>query len=321
VSGYDQQMMVADESTFGTKVTVTKGFPYNGDPMPLKPIAGRTETNPMRPGTRARRQARVVPYAHHAEGHVDLDWMSKDMSFWLKHLLGTVGTTGSGPYVHTGTEGTTGALMGKSFTAQFNAPFHPAGTNQAVTFGGCKVPKWTLGCDTDGMLVLGLDLWAANWTTGTALATYAETASQVNFAWAHGAVTVAGTQLDLDSFTVEVDQGMNVDRRQIRGNTEAKEPSLGELAITASMTADFESLTQFNRVHATSVSSLSAAVVATFTNGSDIVTATIPGFRFDELSFSGDRGALKQELSGVAEWDGTNSPISLAVTSSQTLPG
>jgi len=205
--------------------------------------------------------------------------MSKDMSFWLKHLLGTVGTTGSGPYVHTGTEGTTGALMGKSFTAQFNAPFHPAGTNQAVTFGGCKVPKWTLGCDTDGMLVLGLDLWAANWTTGTALATYAETASQVNFAWAHGAVTVAGTQLDLDSFTVEVDQGMNVDRRQIRGNTEAKEPSLGELAITASMTADFESLTQFNRVHATSVSSLSAAVVATFTNGSDIVTATIPGFR------------------------------------------
>lgn len=317
---YGQQMMVKKESTFATAVTVDKGFAYNGDPMPVAPVAGRTESNPMRPGSRARRSSRVVPYKHHAEGHVDLDWMTKDMSFWLEHLLGTVGTTGSGPYVHTGTEGTTGALMGKSFTAQFNAPFHPAGTDQAVTFAGGKVPQWTLGCDTDGMLVLGLDLWFATWTTGTALATYSETSSQANFAWSHGAVTVGGSQLDLDSFSVEVNHNMDLDRRQIRGNADPKEPVPGDLEISFSMEADFESLTQFNRVHATSVASLSAAIVGTWTNGSDIVTVTLPAGRFDEFSFGGERSGLKQELSGIAEWNGTDSPISVAVTSSQSTP-
>lgn len=320
MGAFDQQFMVKKETTFNTPVTVDRGFGYDGDPSPITPQPGRTESNPMRPGSRFRRQGRVVPYAHHAEGHVDLDWMNKGMGFWLEHLLGTVATTGSGPYVHTGTEGTTGALMGKSFTAQFNSPFNPSGTNQAITCAGGKVPQWSIGCDVDGMLVLGLDLWFASWSTATALATYSEPSSMVPFAWAHGVVTVGGSAFDLTAFNVEVNQNMNVDRRQIRGNTAPKEPTLGEAEGTVSMTADFDSLTMFNKVHSTTVAGLSSQIIGTWTNGADIVTVTIPGPRFDEFSFGGDRGQAEQELTCAVEWDGTNSPLSIAYTTADTTP-
>ena len=94
--------------------------------------------------------------------------MNKGMGFWLKHMLPNVATTGAGPYVHTATDpSNSSASIGKSFTAQLNYPFTPAGTNQALTFSGGKVPKWSLSCDVDGMLVLSLDVWFASMTTAT----------------------------------------------------------------------------------------------------------------------------------------------------------
>ena len=320
MGAFDFQLGIKAETTFGTAVTVDKFFEYNGDAVPFRPIAGRTEGNPLRVGSRARRQARVVPFTSHVEGTVPLDVMTKDFSSWLQFMLPSVATTGTGPYVHTATEGASSASVGKSFTAQVNMPFHPAGTNQALTISGGKVPKWKMSAAVDEMVTCELDIWAAKMTTATALATASYTASAANFAWTHGAITIGGSAVDLISFDVEVDQGYNLDRRQIRGDASAKEPTPGPLSITWSAEADFDSLTQWNRVHATTAASLSAAIVFTATNGTDVLTVTIPGARFDELSFGGDLGGLTQSLGGVGEYDGTNSPITVAVTSSQTTP-
>ena len=317
----DFQFGVIDEVAFNTPLTVSRFFEYSGDPVPVRPIPGRTEGEPLRVGSRARRSSRVVPYTDHAEGTVEMDVLSKGFGFWLKHMLPNVVTTGAGPYTHTATEGSnSSALYGKSFTAQFNAPFHPAGTNQALTFSGGKVPKWTLGCDVDGMLVLSLDLWFASHTTGTALATASYPSSMTNFAWSHGVVSVGGSAFDITSFSLEVDQGYQLDRKQIRGNTTPKEPTPGRLEGSWSVEADFDSLTQWNRVHSTTVAGLSAAIVATFTNGTDVIVATIPAARFDDFDWSGEEFAIAQSLSGVVEYDGTNSPITLAYTTSEATP-
>jgi hypothetical protein len=317
VGAFDFQMGAVDEISFGTPAVVTRFFEYSGDAMPIKGVAGRTEGNPLRVGSRVRRALRVVPYLDHVEGTVPLDIMTKDFSFWLKHMLPSVVTAGAGPYTHTATEGTSSATIGKSFTAQFNVPFHPAGTNQAITVSGGKVPKWKISSAVDEMVTCELDLWAASMTTATALATASYTASAANFAWVHGVVTIGGSAIDLISFDLEVDQGYNLDRKQIRGNSAPKEPTPGPLSISFNAECDFESLTQWNRVHATTAASLSAAIVATFTNGTDVLTITIPSARFDDLSFGGDLGGLTQELSGVGEYDGSTTPITVVVTSSQ----
>lgn len=316
----DFQLGFKDEVTFNTPLTVDRFAEYTGDTAPIKGVAGRTEGNPLRLGSRARRQARTIPYFHHAEGTVEMELLTKGFGWWLKHMMPSVATTGAGPFVHTATEGGSSASIGKSFTAQMNYPFNPAGTNQAVTFSGGKVPSWSLGCDVDGMLTASLNLWFASMATGTALATAAYPAAPIaNFAWSHGVVTVGGSSFDITNLNIEVDQGMNIERRQIRGNTTAKEPTPGPLEISWGLTADFDSLTQWNRVHATTVANMSASIVSTFTNGTDILTVTIPGARFDDLSLSDDTG-LMQELTGVGEYDGTNSPLTIAYTTADTTP-
>lgn len=316
----DFQLGVKTETVYGTPVTVDRFFEYNGDPIPVRPIPGRTEGNPLRTGSRARRAARVVPYMDHAEGTVELDVMNDGFGFWLEHLLPSVVTTGAGPYTHTATEGTSSALVGNSFTAQFNAPFHPAGTNQAITYSGGKIPKWSLGSDVDGMLVLSLDMWFQSMTTATALATASYPADLTNFAWSHGAVTVGGSAFVITSFNVEVDQGYKLDRKGIRGDSASQEPTPGALGVSWSLEADFDSLTQWNRVHSTTVSGLSAEIEATFTNGTDVVVLTVPGARFDDFDFGGEAYALAQSLSGVGEYNGTDSPVTLALTNGDSAP-
>ena len=79
------------------------------------------------------RQSRVVPYAHHAEGHVDLDWMSKDMSYWLKHMLGTVGTTGARPQVDTSRAREVGAEIGQKVAVGANEAKRMAGNAGLTT--------------------------------------------------------------------------------------------------------------------------------------------------------------------------------------------
>lgn len=316
----DFQLGVKDEVTFNTALTVDRFFEYSDEAFPIKGVAGRTEGSPFRTGSRARRSNRVVPYFDHAEGTFKFDVMNKGFGFWLKHMLPSVATTGAGPYTHTATEGTSSASIGKSFTAQLNYPLSPAGTNQAVTFSGGKIPKWTLGCDVDGMLTLELEAWFASMTTATALATASYPTSMSNFAWVHGAVTVGGTAFDITNINIEVDQGYDLERSQIRGNAAKKEPTPGALGVSFGLEADFDSLTQWNRVHATSIASLSAAVVGTWTNGTDIITATIPAARFDDIAIGGDPGGATQSLTGVGEYDGTSSPITIAYTTTDTTP-
>lgn len=319
MGAFDFQFGAKDEVSFDVPVTVDRFFEYSGDAMPIKGVPGRTEGNPLRVGSRARRALRVVPYLDHAEGTVPLDIMNKDFGFWLKHMLPNVATTGSGPYVHTATEGASSASVGKSFTAQFNVPFHPSGTDQAITVSGGKVPKWKITSAVESMVTCELDIWAASMTTATALGTASYSASQSNFAWTHAAITFGGSAVALTAFDVEVDQGMKLDRKKL-GSAASKEPTPGPLEIKWSATADWESLTHWNRVHATSASSLSAAIVATYTNGTDVLSITIPGARFDDHSFAGEMGALEQDLSGLGEFDGTNSPITIAYTTSQSTP-
>lgn len=321
MGAFDFQLGVVDEASFATPVTVSRFFEYNGDPMPIKSSSGRTEGTPLRGGTRGRWEKRVVPYFDHAEGTIALDVMDKGFGFWLKHLLPSVATTGAGPYTHTATEGTnTSGAMGKSFTAQFNAPFHPAGTSQPLTFSGGKVTKWSLKNAADEMLVAELETWFAAQSTAVALATASYPASMTNLSWAGGVVSIGGSAFDVTNISIEVDLGYNLDRKQLRGNTASKEPTPGPIEVTWSIEADFDSLAQWNRVHASTVSGLSASISGVWTSGTSSLTATIPLARFDELEIGGDAGALNQSFSGVGEANASNGPISLVYVTSDATP-
>ena len=315
----DHQLAVKDESTYGTAVVVDRFFEYESES--IEESEGRTEGDPLRVGSGFVRNDRFTPYFSGASGSVQLAVMTKGFGWWLKHMLGASSTAGPAEtvvYTHTGVEG---ELYGDSFTLQVNRPFHPAGTNQAFTYEGGKVAEWGLSNSVDGNLLLDLSLDFEQVATATALASASYPASMENFTWAGGVVSIGGSAYDLSEFALNVNNGLNVDRRQIRGNTDKKEPTASRREATFSIKADFDSLTQRNRAHATTRSAALAQIIATWTGptllGSTLYPeykVTIPACRFDEWKGATEgTDAIEQELSGVVRYDGTNSPITVAI--------
>lgn len=324
----DFQFSVAKESTYGTAVTPTRTFEYESES--IESSEGRTESDPLRTGSGFARADRFTPYFEEASGSVSISVLTKGFGFWLEHMLGTVATTGpaeTAAFTHTATEG---PLLGKSFTAQVNRPFNPSGTNQAFTFEGGKVKSWTLSNSVDENLMLELDLDFEQERDATALVAPAYPTLMENFTWAGGSITVGGAAYDVTEFSCQVDNGIKNDRRQIRGNTDKKEPTSVRREGTFSLKADFESLAQRNRAHAVTASGTLAQIVATWIGPTLIpgtttlfpaVTLTLPACRFDSWKAStGGAETLEQELSGVIRWSGTGSPVTLAYRTGDALP-
>lgn len=318
----DHQLGVVDEVTYGTAVTVSRFYEYDSES--ISDDFRRTEGDPLRVGGEGViRSDRFIPYYGGGAGTVSMAALTKGMGFWLKHMLGTSATTGpaeTSVYSHTGT---LGSLQGDSFTFQVNRPFNPSGTNQAFTFAGGKIPEWTIRNSAEENLYFDLNMDFASVTTGTALATASYPTGMEPLTWAGGVVTIGGSAYDVTNFSVTCNNGMNVDRRQIRGNTAKKEPNTGRREATFSLEADFESLTQRNRAASTSVAGALATISATW-NGPTLlgttlfpsVTVDIPAARFDEWSGATEGpDAISQSLGGVARWNGTNSAVTVTYKS------
>lgn len=321
----DHQLGVIDEVSYNTPLTVSRFFEYDSES--IADDFRRTEGDPLRVGGQGViRSDRSTPYYGGAAGSVSTAVLTKGFGFWLKHMLGGSATTGPAEttvYTHTGT---LGDLQGKSFTMQVNRPFNPSGTNQAFTFAGGKVTEWTLSNSVEENLMLELALDFASVTTDTALATASYPTSMENFTWAGGVVSIGGSAYDVTEFSVSGNNGLNVDRRQIRGATAKKEPTYGRREVTFSLSADFDSLAQRNRAAATTRAGTLAAISAVWTGPTllgttlyPIVQVDIPAARFDEWSGATEGpDAISQTLAGVGRWDGTNSAVSVTLKNADT---
>lgn len=322
----DHQLGVVDEVTYGTAVTVTKFFEYESEN--IQETYGRTEGDPLRTGSGFVRSDRFTPYFGGAAGTIQLTAMTKGLGFWLKHMMGAVATTGpaeTSVYTHTGNEGD---LMGDSFTCQVNRPFNPSGTNQAFTYSGGKVSKWTLSNSVEGNLLLDLDVDFQKVADNVALATASYPSGMEPFSWVGGTVSIGGSAYDVTEFSLEVDNGMNVDRRQIRANALKKEPTTSRRSGSFSLKADFDSLTNRNRANSATRAGALATLTGVWRGPTLLGTTLYPEFsvsvaaaRFDEWTGATEgTDAISQELSGVVRYDGTTSPVVVTYKSADITP-
>lgn len=311
----DHQLGVVDEVTYGTAVTVSRFFEYESEN--IQESYGRTEGDPLRVGSGFVRSDRFTPYPGGAAGTIQMSVLSKGFGFWLKHMMGGVATTGpteTSVYTHTGSENN---LVGDSFTCQVNRPFHPSGTNQAFTYSGGKVAKWTLSNSVEGNLLLDLDVDFQKYATDVALATASYPTGMDPLTWVGGVVSIGGTPYDVTEFSLEVDNGLNTERRQIRNNALKKEPTASRREGSFSITADFDSLTQRNRAAADTRAGALATLTGVWKGPTLLGTTIYPEFsvsvaaaRFDEWSGATEgTDAIEQELAGVVRYDGTTSPV------------
>lgn len=321
----DQQVMFGAESTYGLLATPSRAYEFNNES--IEDSFARTEGDPLRVGTYVRRSDRFTPYYEQGAGSVEFDVMTKGFGFLLGHMLGSVVTAGpteTSVYTHTATMTD---LFGKSLTCQVGRPFHPSGTVQPFTYRGGKITEWELSNSVGDNLVLSCSFDFQQVDTTTPLATAAYPAGMENLTWAGGTITVGGVQAELTEFSVQGNNGLNTDRRYIRGNTDKKEPVGGRREVTFSLEADFDSLAHRTRAAATSGAGATAAIVAKW-EGPTLLGTTIkpslqiniPAARFDEWSAAneGPEGIM-QSLSGVGLYDGSSSPVSAVYRSADAV--
>lgn len=321
MSGNLSQFAIVNEVTYGTPVTVTRFFEVT-DPVQIHPMWGRAEANIQRSGDRVERSDKFVPFKRGGEATLTMPVPTKGFGIWLVHLLGTSATVGptDSNYTHTGT---VGSLLGDFFTAQTGLQFTRSATVQQFTGEGGKVTSWEFTCDRDGLLQVTIEMDFEDVNTSTALATASYTASATVFAHAAAAVTIGGSSVEMKNLTISGDNGLDTDGRFMRGNGLKKEPiENAKREITFSGDLEFTSNAQYDRYVSATAAGSQAALVWTCTGpiihaGATLpsIVFTIPSARIDnvDISTSGSENHM-QTMSGVARYDGTNSPISIAYT-------
>lgn len=310
-SGLAAQLGLAAESTPGTAVTVTRFYELISESI-VQEIE-RIESEGIRSGQRVIRSEDWTAGTQKISGDIELELSSKNWALLFSHMLGTVVTAGAGPYTHTCTPGD---LSGKSLTIQAGRPGID-GTVRPFTWAGCKIASWELSCAVDELAKVTLSIVGMSETTGTALATASYTASNALFSFTHAALTVAGSAFPVKEVTLSGDNGLDAERFYL-GQATTSEPLEASLRdYSGSLIADFLDLTAYNRF----VSGTEAALVLTFTRGTDIIAITT-NVRFDGSSPTVEgTDILEQSLDFKCVGASTDAgAITVVVTSSEATP-
>jgi hypothetical protein len=278
--GVKDQLGVVDEGTYGTPVTVSRFFEFRSAPVKLDLV--RIPSQARRAGRY--NVGRSSAYASHkrgALGDVVLEAMNKGFGFWLKHMLGAVGTTGpvSTAYTHTGSIAT---LVGDSFTMQIGRE-QIDGTVQAFTYHGGKLNGWEIACEAGGLAVVTLNCDFEDEDTSIGLAAASYPTGLVPFSFVDGSLLVAGSAIHVRSASVVASQNLATERYFLRASGLKKEPLDRGRDYSGTVVADFESLTAYNRFVNGTEATLNLKFEGGTIAGAEKFTLTIdaPVVRFD----------------------------------------
>lgn len=324
----DHQIGFKKETVAGTPVTVDKFLEWvSGDITPVYPVL---ESQSLRVGQFAVRSDRVArPGLTGGTGQIVFEAASKqNLSGLLQLIMGGIATTGptdTTAYTHTGS---LADLRGITATVQKGIVLTD-GTVQAFTYAGCKFGGFTIANAVDGLLMCTADIADVKseaTATGLAAATYPTTGEL--FHWGQGVVTIAGTTFNVKSFQVSTKWPLQP--RRFLNNTWAEAAITGFPDTQFQLGLEFDSMTALNYARSTTRAGGQAKIVATWTGtevkagaASVYPSITITGELCDIIgapTVAMTKGIPQLSITAKARYDGTNTPVKIAVVSSDTTP-
>lgn len=261
-SGLSAQIGYAEESVYGTGVTVTRFLPLVDESITHD--RGRLESEGIIAGQKVTKSSQWNGGPITNGGDIGHELYDRALGLLFKHMFGAVNTTGAGPYTHVFSPG---AIDGKSLTIQVGRP-QVGGTVVPFTYAGCKIAEWELACTQGEIATLGLTIVAQSETIETALATASYPSGIKPLKFNHGVIELAGSAVKATAVTISGSNGLKDDRRFI-GDQQIGEPleeSLRE--YTGTVTCEWTSTAQYERF----VDGDEVALELAFTAGDNSVT-------------------------------------------------
>jgi len=287
-TGLNAQIGYAVEATPGTYETVTKFFEFV-PPLGLRKITTHTKS-------RAIRANRILPHAidlgtYTVEGPVTHELTAETTGILLKAMIeATPVTAGTNPYTHTYDFSTEVASISAQTGLPATAAVHPIG------FVGLRCRQWTVTVRPgDTYATLTLD-WIGKTvdTDGTPALASASYATFTRFLFTHATVTVAGSEVCVDNFTLTGTTGWGMEHKVC--STDAGAAALfreSKATVTGSFVTDLANLTQLGRLHA----GTQAAVVIGFSAGaSAALTFTMNAEFVGEMPIIEGEGKTKETV-------------------------
>jgi len=269
-SAISAQLGVKAESTYGTYVAPTSFFPLISESVKFD--IQRIESKAIRANRLTMDSGDWAAGQKTGSGQVNLELYDRTSALLFVHALGAVATTGAGPYTHTITPGN---LLGKSLTMQVGRP-STDGTVRVFSYLGTKIKGWTLTAKSGDLVKMTLDVLARDEDTAQTLASASYTSGLKPFVFTGAAVSVGGSSLsNCREFTLQGTNGL-ADRRVVNSALMLEPVDGDQRQIKGTITMEFDSLTQYARY----TGATEAAVVLTFTSGSNTITITMNA-RFD----------------------------------------
>ena len=297
-SGLAAQIGWAEETTWGTPVTVDTFAPLVSESIGFEKtrlessgiISGRTilDTDQVKAGNRT------------VSGDIQLEAYEQSIGTVLKHALGTVSTTGSGPYTHTITPGD---LTGLGLTVQVGRP-DVGGTVRPYTFSGCKVESVELAIAAGEIATLGVSVVGKDVATNTALASvsYAAQASRPFTGIEATTSTWGGGALEIKQVSLSIANNLDADRRFL-GTDTIDEPLQAELrTIDGSLEVEFSSLALWEDFASLTYRDL----IVTATNSVESLSYTVHARRDGVEPQVGGRGLVTTDIPYVVSGDGSD---------------
>jgi hypothetical protein len=303
VTGLPSQIGVALEVTPGTRVVPNTFFEFNSESLQFQ------QTRIPREGLRAGRRMHHgwSPGVYQVGGQINLDLSAKSTGKLFRAALGSVNTTGAGPYAHSFTPGPLPSL-----TIQKGIPTQP------FDYTGCYVRQWELSAEVDQHVKMQLDIAGMNEVTSETLAT-ASYAQDGWFTFVHGSLTVGGVATPVDTISLSCDNAIDL-YHQIK-SSDAGRPSIfenGRRLYTGQLVADFEGLTQYNYYK----NATEAALVLTFSVSASASLVITTNVRFDgETPTVSGPEIVKQPLSFTMTSNTSDAAaITAVLTNTDTTP-
>ena len=294
----DASVGLKAETVFGTAVVVDKFFEFLSEDFDWIPTFDTAAG--MRYGKRVVAGDRRVLVKEESNGSLEVELMTKGMGALFTAALGTGVSTQIGAtiaYQQLITPGTTDYLP--SYTIQVGVPPLGGGAANAQTYAGmvCGGFELTAGA---GIPTLNVNFLGKSMDTSTSLAVASYPASNSPYSFVHGAITIGGTvtlptsttlasggtaAANVRDFSLTVDNTLDSEGFTYGGaGKRSRKPAMGLLAISGSLTAEYDS----NVLRDAFRNQTDLSLVLTFTATTAIVGSsyptiqvTIPNIRLD----------------------------------------
>jgi len=313
--GFRSQVGFGTETTYGTAVVPSRFYEFRSESISM--TQERIESAALR---RSDFQRGWQPGIRGADGDVEFELGTVGFGFLFQQALGGVATAqpdaAGAPTVYEHTL-TPGDMTNQSMTVQVGRDDVP------FTYPGCKVGSWSLSCSVGELALLTMTLVARDEVTATGMATATYPTGNQLLSFVHGSLEIAGVPLMVSEASVEVDNGLDPDRRALGSSLRRNPLRTAFRNATGSFQADFDDLTLYNRY----VNGEEAALTLAF-EGSEIAAGFPAGIyitanvRFDgDTPTVGGPEEIRQTMSYKAFPTGTDaSALTVMVRNAEATP-